>query len=251
MNNAISAMSDLAESTEEQSLGIFEQADAMLDIGNSMVKLTTASINQAAATDLSVGLTRKSVKTGQQALATSERALARQKAHDHYTMRFTSMQAYVRGDTDFESSLYEIRNRLPLDIEEKAVVNGMTMEQAAELQKVVEPIVAARISNNGTFRASMPVWPQRIRSMMIEAGDVSDLLANCYEAGAVKVFNDKELAQIRFSLNTHCRYMGNKHSEYRHLVKDVYEAMVNEVYNAAIQSGANPELEIPDSIRQK
>lgn len=189
-------------------------------------------------TVLGVGFTGYQAMVAAESLEQSQDQIAKQAAFESTR---ESYLAFVDGHAAFSSELWEIRNRLPFDVEEPADVERATAAEIEVLREAVGSIVPARHAYTATVRAAMPLWPQEIRADMIKVEQHGLRLAACFEAAALRALNEEEVRQVKGNLNIACRALGR---EKKHLDEDtnaVFALMSNRLYDVLEDLGAAPD----------
>jgi hypothetical protein len=132
------------------------------------------------------------------------------RAQADYAIRLEARRSFLQGSINFDSAFTNINNSLSVDVENVEAVNRMTMSDHARLRLEFAPIVNAQNYYTMSFQNSVWAWSEETRGLLEQAGYNVDALSNCYKAGAIKALNEKELGEIKYSLNSQCRFLGKK-----------------------------------------
>lgn len=153
-----------------------------------------------------------------------------------------ALATFAKGHAEMKTALASIKNELPFDIEERSVVNGLSIEDFATLRPVLAPVVAARNAHTAAYFSSMPSWSAKEREFLVHEVNAANAIADCYEQGALKVLNEAEAAQVKANLNAKCRDLGHQWLIFENDGQSVQAIMVQQIYGAEENLGVDPEM---------
>jgi hypothetical protein len=245
LKSAVGRLKDLAEQAQLQTETLGNQVEVLSGQITEQTKQSRSLSQQADAAGRQAHAGQLAVQVAQQQLAVSERAFLDSKrqasAEALYSVRLDAMKTYVQGQAAYETAIYEVRDKMPYDIEEPERVNRLTMAELRQLREAVAPIIAANLAYQATFRSTVAVWPRPIRELFSDASIHAGKIGHCYEQASTLALTEEEAALVRLRLNTNCRNLRIESIQWEDADRVLYRAMANEVYLAAQKMGANPE----------
>lgn len=242
MKAAISRLAVLAGEAQKQTKDLQEQSQVMSDQLGEQRQQTASLATQANAAEQQAISLAGDLLVARAQLRQTQYLTAKQAQFESWRQSYTD---YRKGLAEFQTVITEVVNALPFDVEERAVVGGLSRKNLDQIRMIVSPVVGAILRYDALVDANMPIWPERFRRTMLAIQEHGDNIAGCFEAAATKALTESEATEVRRRLNLKCRNLG---TERQHLAAESHNLdvmMSRQIYGAAKALGMETEFIIP------